>query len=577
MRVKQSRVSGHIPDLAFLVLTLLLNLMPWLPFIRNGLTGNQIRYPSFGQDQMHYVARAHAIWQGKKSSAGFTSAKTGIEDGLGNFAEYILFLPSKLFLVEKLPFQSYFYSLLFISSFVSLTACYYFFKFLMKSRINAASLTLIFVFFSGFLDFGGLHFPAMPIFNRWPTPMLHYLLIFVFLRVIIDSEFRRRKIIGALILASSFYLYLYAWQTLSAMVVSAILIMFIFRNLIEVKSLLSISMGGIIFAIPAIAEILQLLISSKSDNLLQFAFRQQDSRMPSSDKMSYILCVFALTAWAMRKLFSRNIRYFTSLCALTGIIVSNQQVITGKVLQPGHFHWYFIAPAFFSCAAIIFLTFVGSRKVGIMLFMALLVIFTTNQTLVIPAAQREASTQYLSGLSLNQTKSLKGVVFTQDPIVLDQLATSYSGGLYWHPFGVYYNGSRELASESVLFSAIWLGSNSPIKLNPLLIECADFQVEPCSTARMLLGSESKMDWFEYVADGNPVQRSIVMPNSSFAKLSRAVAMNPDLYFDQVISNRKIETIISSKPASQHQLELLGTEWKQLSTDKKFWIYIRVRS
>jgi hypothetical protein len=574
---KQSRVLGQITDFAFLFFTLLLNLMTWIPYIRNGLTSSQIGYPSFGQDQMHYVARAHAIWQGKESFAAFTSTSSGITDGLGNFAEYIFFLPSKLFFLDRLTFPIYFYSVLVLSTYVSLAACYYFFKFLMQSRVSAGSLTIIFIFFSQFIDLSGVHFPGVPIFNRWPTPMLHYFLVFVFLRILIDSHVRYRKILGALIFASSFYLYLYTWQTIAALLISALIIRSISKNLVEVKALLAIVFGGAFFALPAILAILQLLISSKSDSLLRFAFRQQDSHMPGSDKMSYVLCLISLVAWFQRKNINRKILDFITLCALGGLIVSNQQIITGKVLQPGHFHWYFIAPAFFVCSAILLFSIVAKLRESIPLLMALSVIFTINQIQAMPAVQEEAKSQVSTGLSASQVNSLKGVVFTQDLAVLDQLATSYEDGLYWHPFGIYYNGSRDIAVESVLFSTIWLGPNSPIKFNPLRIHCIDFQVDPCSTARMLLGSESNMDWFEFVANPNLVERALYKPGSGLAKSLLTSDKDSNRYFKKVLVDRNIQTLILKKPATQRQLELIGSNWRQISADEKFWIYIRKHS
>jgi len=570
-------LKKNLPDYTFLVFILALNLVPWIPFIRNGLVGSQIGYPSFGQDQMHYVARAHAIWQGKSPFSAFTPTNSGLKDGLGNFAEYLFFLPSKLLFVNRIPFADYFYLVLVISSFLSLAACFYFFKFLVGSRTRAASLTLVFIYFSQFIDLSGIHYPTVPIFNRWPTPVLHYLSFFVFLRILLDSKLRYRKLLGAVTFAFGFYLYLYSWQTLAALLTGAILINLAIRNISEVKALIIIALGGIFLAAPAVLGILQLVLSSRSDGLLQFVFRQQESNSPLLDKMSYLLCLIALIAWNQWGRTNHKVPQFISICALGGIIVSNQQVMTGKMLQPGHFHWYFIAPVFFSSALILSFRYLKSKRLNLFCTLLLITVFGINQIQVIPKSQEEARNQISSGLSSSQFESIQGVVFTQETAVLDQLATSYRDGLYWHPFGIYYSGSREIASESVAFSAIWLGAKSPIKFNPLRIHCMDFLFDPCSTARMLLGSETNMDWFQFIAAKSPVEQSLNKPDSYLSKSLRAASKNPNLYFTKVIEDRNIQTFILSEAASQAQEDLLGLNWKLMSSDGKFWIYTRFTS
>jgi hypothetical protein len=168
-------------------------------------------------------------------------------------------------------------------------------------------------------------------------------------------------------------------------------------------------------------------------------------------------------------------------------------------------------------------------------------------------------------------------VLTHDPSVLDQLATSYKDGLYWHPFGIYYSGSREVAEESVAFSAIWLGSKSPVIFNPLRISCVDFLLDPCSTARMLLGSETDMDWFQFVEQNNPIQQSLSSPDSKLAKSLLVASVNSSDYFRKVIADRDIQTFVLTEMATQDQQELLGSDWKLIKNSGKFWIYTKIPS
>jgi hypothetical protein len=169
------------------------------------------------------------------------------------------------------------------------------------------------------------------------------------------------------------------------------------------------------------------------------------------------------------------------------------------------------------------------------------------------------------------------VVFTQDSAVLDQLATGYSGDLYWHSFGIYYGGSRHIANEFVAFTSVWMGDESPIRLKPLGINCLTFETDPCSTSRMLLGSESEVGWWKYLENGSPVEDSLYSQGSSLSHELRTAGNNPAEYFTRVIDRRNIQTIVTGGPLSTNQRILLGNRWTLISKNAKFWIYSRINS
>jgi hypothetical protein len=94
---------------------------------------------------------------------------------------------------------------------------------------------------------------------------------------------------------------------------------------------------------------------------------------------------------------------------------------------------------------------------------------------------------------------------------------------------------------------------------------------------MLLGSETDMNWFQFVAKGNPIQQSLSNPDSNLAKSLRAASVDPSLYFRTVIADRNIETFVLTEVASRSQQELLGSDWKLIKNSGKFWIYTKITS
>jgi len=574
--IKQS-FRTRLPDFSIVLGLTIINLFPWIPFIQKGVSGSWISFPSFGQDQMHYVARAFSIWKGKHPSEAFVPRETELTDGLGNYAELALFIPSKFPVFDNLNFASYFYILVCFSSLVALAASYFFFKFLTNSRSDACVITIVFIYFSQSLDLNGINFPTMPIFNRWPTPMLHYLGLFILLRALIDKSFGYRKVIASISLAFGFYLYVYTWQVMIAIIFSALLTNLINRDFREIKELAIILFAGVALGFPTILGIANLLIEDRSDGLLEFAFRQENSRTVIIDKMGILLAIIALVAFTLRHRMPSKVSYLFYLLAITAFVVSNQQIVTGKILQPGHFHWYFVAPAMFSCLTILLLSLFKNGNLKIAMTISLIFILGFNQLHSLGISRIESQAQSSSALTSQQVAALRGVVFTQDSAVLDQLATGYSGDLYWHSFGIYYGGSRDIANEFVAFSSVWMGDESPIRLKPLGINCLTFETDPCSTSRMLLGSESDVGWWKYLENGSPVEDSLYSQGSSLSHELRAAGNSPAEYFSRVIDRRNIQTIITGGPLSVDQRILLGNRWTLISKNAKFWIYSQINS
>lgn len=526
---------------------------------------------------MHYVARAHSIWQGKQPQDAFVPAGSGLADGLGNFAEYLFFLPSKLPLLSQLSFPNYFYVTLLFSSLIAILSCYSFFKYLTKSTTNSISLAIVFIFCSRFIDLNGLHFPEMPIFSRWPTPMLHYCLIFVLFRVILDKELRYRKIVGSLTFAFGFYLYLYTWQIMLAIFCAAIVMNLSRRNFLEIKQIAIVVCCGLALATPVLIDIVYLMLGQDENTLLEFAFRLEESRKPALGNMTAFLIFLLLFMSIIRRRFSLRILELIFIGSFTSVVVTNQQIFTGRLLQPGHFHWYFTVPVLFSALTIMFLSLSQSPRIGSLIAISLTLILGVNQTQVYSISRSEAKLQSEMALSQGQIQKLDGVVYTQNSAVLDQLATSYTGDLLWHPFGIYYEGSEKIASEATAFSAVWMGVESPIQLSPTEINCQNFDFDPCSTLRMLLGSVSGMDWWSYLGNKNPVQKNL-LENESFLKDQLELAsINPRAYFTKIVSSYRVKSIITSEPATQYQRELMGQNWKLNSSDGRFWIYREITS
>lgn len=231
----------------------------------------------------------------------------------------------------------------------------YFAIYVWRKDKKIAFLTSLVIFLSSnlvyhFLDlinifrFGGTN--GFSPYLRPINPQISSLLFFLFLGFFYLSLEKKKKIfliLSSIFFGLSFYVYLYTWTYILTFIVLLIIFFLIKKEKESAYISLKIIIGGILISIPYWYVFFKAIMSP------QFEYAATNQGMISTHAFifSKVAVLAILLCWIVSKIVKLNKKlnyYFWLFLTLTAIIVINQQVITGKELYHGHFHWYYNTP-----------------------------------------------------------------------------------------------------------------------------------------------------------------------------------------------------------------------------------------
>jgi len=176
------------------------------------------------------------------------------------------------------------------------------------------------------------------------NPAMTYIPFFAFL-VVFWLFYRKRDwrlgLASAILLGLNFYNYFYSWTFLYAFGAILILIFLFQKKWSEATRLGSVFLGALIVAIPYFINLYHIsLYSTSGDVSARFGMVLSHAPMFVSLTAIVALVIFFLG-------FPKEDRekYFFSLALLlTPFVTHNQQILTGRIMQVDHYHWFFNKP-----------------------------------------------------------------------------------------------------------------------------------------------------------------------------------------------------------------------------------------
>lgn len=210
-------------------------------------------------------------------------------------------------------------------------------------------------------------------------------------------------ILSAILLGLNFYNYFYSWTYLFALLGTLTLVLFFDRRWMEVRRVLYIFIGGLIVAIP---YLLNLHDATLHPTYLELSQRHGvlTSHMPLFVGATVFLAAIIFFLGFPRE--DRRRYLFALSLLLTPIVTMNQQILTGKVLQVGHYHWYMHQPiALILACIVVFSLFERLRieRIYVKLFATILIVISVSIGFRI---------QVLSYAAQNNTESGDGAAVT---------------------------------------------------------------------------------------------------------------------------------------------------------------------
>ncbi len=212
---------------------------------------------------------------------------------------------------------------------------------------------------------GWAAYPYFPFLRRYipaiPFPVF-WLFCFAVWRFLTSERIRVRNIylaFAALCFAALVYSYFYLWTTAAAWMVCLIIVWIIFRPenwRKDARSLLILGLLALIILVPyalmlanrdAAMDNVQLLTRSRAPDLLR---RSEIFSLTS-------LLLICLSGWQKFVVVRNKLTLFTISLAAVPLVVFNQQILTGRLLQPIHYEVFIVnyVSLFAFCLAIFLL------------------------------------------------------------------------------------------------------------------------------------------------------------------------------------------------------------------------------
>lgn len=151
----------------------------------------------------------------------------------------------------------------------------------------------------------------------------------------------RYGILSVVLLGLNFYNYFYTWTFLYAFLGILGLLSLTQKNWREVIKIVSVSIGGVLVAIPYLIN----LYRATEHPVYEVATMRFGIVLSHAPSFIGFVAVIALIVFICGFPREDKKTYFFGLALLlTPFVTLNQQVLTGKLMQAGHYHWYFHKP-----------------------------------------------------------------------------------------------------------------------------------------------------------------------------------------------------------------------------------------
>ena len=284
-------------------------------------------------------------------------------------------------------------------------------------------------------------------------------------------------ILSALFFGLSFYIYFYTWAFIITFI-GLFVLFFIWKKKFDLlKITIKVLFGGIIVSLPYWF----MLFRAFQTPQFKYSVNNQGMTMTHALILSKVALLTIVLYWLTFKILKlhENLSHFFLLSlSLTTTIVINQQIITGRELYHGHFHWYYNVPIFIIvsiiCLDLLIKEFLPKFKNIIFSLLVILVIYNgalTYYNSFIYRFDRYAQLQkYGPIVDWVNNNLLKDEVVVADDLILDSIIPAYtSANVYLAEEASWYFAPQERIEHNY-FIYLWMKGISIKEIDKYLIE-----------------------------------------------------------------------------------------------------------
>ncbi len=430
----------------------------WFISLTRSLKTSNFVYPPFLDDE-HYIARARQIWEGNEA-VNIVSGNGNVKDGTTSQTEIIFFKIGSLLADHGISFTYYFITIATLTTILASYSFYLLLKTLLPARASLFFTFALFIIATVWID--GVKIVSNPFqsgFERWPNPNLHFIMINLVIMLLLKEDKKLSDYAALSCISSiSFYTYFYSWQVIFTTFLTYLALKLFTKQYTELKRMGSTVLIALILGAPYLLEVINSTRYNEID-LDKLYFEQiglLQTHSPSVTK--YLVFGIFLIYVSIKVRSPKRLIQFNYLIVLTSWIILNQNVLTGSLVQPGHYHWYFIKP-YITLAALSLIT----SKIEIAKFykyagMLLSLILISSVWIISVNGERMISSSSYR-ITDEELKSLRKNIFSFDTRLNTFLAINTNNSPALLPHMIYYKNATKSIERYCLAHSIWFSEN----------------------------------------------------------------------------------------------------------------------
>jgi ABC-type multidrug transport system fused ATPase/permease subunit len=444
-QVKNIIREHYIIIIGSLLLTFLI-FAPLIVFpyvIKNDYQGININH--FGTDSLFYLTRGREVLDGY--SLGNPVLREG-KDGADiffSYSEHILLAPIKLLgLAKEVDIVTLYNTYNFIGVFFLICLIYYLVWQLSGKKLLAITAALFAIGGYSIVYHKALFYNDLNVYARVIYPFVNSIILFLYLNLLVKSlksiELKYKILAGAFF-GLSFYIYLYLWSFVLALNGCLFLIFLFKKDFLQLKKVAFISILGLALGAYNLCQLFLWSISEVGKQMSYFIWASF-GHSPIFSKIGFItLIIFAIYYYRRRD--DENWPFMLAVI-LGGWVALNQQIVTGRMLQYGHYYFYFIVPLSIIISFYLVWHLIKSENLKKYLFLILICVVFINtaggqyKSFFTWLEVKRGEQNYRPIIDFLNRDQRPGVILAD--LENELLYTIYtSHNLFWHNSATFYN------------------------------------------------------------------------------------------------------------------------------------------
>ncbi|MBI2612560.1 hypothetical protein HYW59_01955 [Candidatus Kaiserbacteria bacterium] len=304
-----------------------------------------INIPRYGDDEHYYMTRMKEALEGYSLGQPFLREGKDAENAIFSFVEPAFSLPLRLIGVADLVNAAHLTNVLnFFGVFTLALLIYAFTLRLTGDRFVSVGASLFVLLGYSIIEAKTLFFSGPNVYGRSFFPYASSVPFFVFLIALYEAVVRRRPyawLVAGVLAGLLMYVYFYAWTFAYAILLALGLLYLVLREWQTLMYVCGVGTVGAVIGAYNLYELLQFLTAPASSTVAYFQAHIA-GRTPVMSKIGTATALLALLDTYLRG--RERTTYFVWALIAAGWLALNQQLLTGRIVQYGHFYWYFIVP-----------------------------------------------------------------------------------------------------------------------------------------------------------------------------------------------------------------------------------------